>query len=227
MLLFLVGLAVAPALAGAATPPAERADTATHGSRIDATREVQLGSTPLSPVVDSLRDVPREPVPPIIVPPVGYSRYDDSDPLDNEVRREVYEAVRQSPGDYLAGIAAGLEATVSTVRYHVRVLEDEGLVRTATVRGKHRVYPAATADPEVAAALNDESTARVIAAVHRHEPISVSSLADELDRARSTVSYHLARLEDDAVLSREREGESVSVTLTATTRESLGDSAVG
>src|SRR5699024_10391006 len=102
-----------------------------------------------------------------VVFPVGaillqYSRYDDSDPLENDVRKQVYDSVEQSPGTYISEVSNECDASRSTVRYHVRILEEEGLIVGKADRGKHRFYPVDSETPELSAALNDSATARVL-----------------------------------------------------------------
>jgi len=63
----------------------------------------------------------------VVVPLAGYSRFggDDADALDHETRRRIHDTVAETPGTHLAGVADAVDEPVSTVRYHVRVLERE------------------------------------------------------------------------------------------------------
>jgi DNA-binding transcriptional ArsR family regulator len=169
-----------------------------------------------------------------VVLPVGavlfrYSRFDDSDPLENDVRQQVYETIKRSPGTYISEMSNACDTSRSTVRYHVRILEEEGLIVGEADRGKHRLYPAGSETPELAAALNDNATARVLDAIARLEPVTVSALADDLDRSPGTVSYHLNRLANDGLLERERMGNTVVTRLTGDIQTELlnGETAVG
>jgi DNA-binding MarR family transcriptional regulator len=153
--------------------------------------------------------------------PFRYSRYDDSDPLEHEARDAMFEVVEESPGTYLSEIADQAEIPLSTARHHIRVLEREDLVSGAKVRGKRRFYPAHTEGVELAAAMNDESTAAVIDALARLGASSVSDLADELGKDPSTVTHHVQRLEEDEVVVRERDGRAVMNKLSAAARTAL------
>lgn len=150
-----------------------------------------------------------------------YSRYDDSDPLEHDARADVFEVVEETPGAYLSEVAKQADLPLSTARHHVRVLEREELLTGAKVRGKRRFYPAYTGDIELAAALNDESTAVVLDALSRLGGASVSELADELGRDPSTVTHHLQRLAEDDIVVREREGRAVINRLSAEARTAL------
>jgi DNA-binding transcriptional ArsR family regulator len=154
-----------------------------------------------------------------------YSRYDDSDPLENEARAAVMDAVEADPGRPITEVAAAADVNLSTARYHVRVLQKEDMLMRVAVRGRKRLFPAFTQDPELLAALSDEATAPLIDALRRLEPASVGALADELGKSPSTVTHHLQRLEDDGVVVRERAGRAVENSLAPTTREALAPSA--
>jgi hypothetical protein len=52
-----------------------------------------------------------------------YSRYDDSDPLENEARAAVMDAVEADPGRPTTEVAEAADVNLSTARYHVRVLQ--------------------------------------------------------------------------------------------------------
>lgn len=147
---------------------------------------------------------------PVLV--LGYTRHVDDDPLDNDARRRLHEAVQASPGAHIAALVDRTEIPRSTARYHLRVLEGAGLLESGTVRGKHRFVPAGE-DLTVAAALHDPPTRAVIEAVDRDEPLAVSTLADRVGRAPSTVSHHLDRLADAGLVERDPTGDRTLVRL--------------
>ena len=153
--------------------------------------------------------------------PLRYSRYDDSDPLEHDAREQVYEIVNETPGSYLSEVSERAGLPLSTTRHHMKVLEREDLVSGAKLRGKRRFYPAYAKGIELAAALNDDSTASIIDALARLGAASVSDLAGELDRDPSTISHHLQRLEEDDIIAREREGRAVMNKLSAEARTAL------
>jgi DNA-binding transcriptional ArsR family regulator len=159
-------------------------------------------------------------VPPFLVP-LRYSRYDDSDPLEHDARERVYDIVNETPGSYLSEVSEEADLPLSTTRHHIKVLQREDLVTGAKLHGKRRFYPAYAEGIELAAALNDESTATIIRAIARVGAASVSDLADELGRDPSTVSHHLQRLEEDGIVTRERDGRTVVNRLTAEARTAL------
>ena len=150
----------------------------------------------------------------------GLSRADTDGVLEQPTRAAVYGAIRDDPGTDLAGIAEEVDVTKSTVRYHVRVLRDAGLVEAAEVSGTLR-FSVADANAELAGVLNEESSGQILEAVAQREPASVTALATETDRALSTVSHHLTTLEERGLVERERRGEAVVTSLTPETRTAM------
>lgn len=139
----------------------------------------------------------------------GYQRFDDSDPLEHEGRERLHELIRAEPGVHLSAVAESADLPLSTARYHLRVLEHEGLVRGVKLRGKRRFFPPDVEAEALVAALTDTATASVLRSLVREGPGSVNELADRLDRDPSTVSHHLDRLADDGLVERERKGPAV------------------
>ena len=150
-----------------------------------------------------------------VVLPLGYSRYDDSDPLDHETRQSLFEAVERSPGVNLSTLADESDASLSTVRHHLRILEKEHLLVSERIRGQRRYFPSNESDPALLAALDDTATQPILRELAQSGSASVSDLADALGRDPSTISHHVSRLEDDGLVERERDGRSVQNRLSA------------
>ena len=157
-----------------------------------------------------------------------YSRWDDSDPLEHDRRRAVYDAVEDAPGVYLSALEADFDGSLSSLRHHLRILEEEGLITTEKVRGKRRYFPVERdpVDPALAAAMDDPATEGVLTTLAERGPASGGDLAEALDRDPSTVSHHLSRLEDDGLVVREREGRAVVNRLSETAATALRDDAL-
>ncbi|MFC7231649.1 helix-turn-helix domain-containing protein [Saliphagus sp. GCM10025308] len=73
-----------------------------------------------------------------------------------------------------------------------------------TVFGKLWYYPTGSDTNQLRAALTHEPTGDILETIARLEPISVTDLAEEVDRSDSTVSHHLERLEDKGLVEQER-----------------------
>lgn len=224
--LMVVQLASSPALATGVGPPDGVQDApptedwlVNHPAALDSAAPASqaAGSPPvltrvLTPVIDR---------PVLLLPPAGYSRYDDSDPLENDNRREVYEHVRRVPGTTLSDVVSETGIPRSTARYHVRILVHERLVRSERILGKHRLFEQSLDDAGLRAILNEAPTATIVRAVDRHEPVQVTDVASSVGRSPSTISYHLTRLEAEGLIDKERDGPRVVVRLTSAARLGL------
>ncbi|ELY72662.1 ArsR family transcriptional regulator [Natrinema pallidum DSM 3751] len=141
-----------------------------------------------------------------------YSRFDDSDPLAHESRAEIYRVVGDDPGISLSELAAATDASLSTVRHHLRILEEETLLRSEKVQGKRCYYRTdATDEVDIAlrTALEKPATRRILEVLAERGPAQTTTLADELDRDPSTISHHLTSLADAGLVVRDREGPAV------------------
>ncbi|WP_255151853.1 winged helix-turn-helix transcriptional regulator [Halorarius halobius] len=156
-----------------------------------------------------------------MVAPFRYSSYDGSDPLEHEDRAAIHDYVSEQPGAYMSAVSEAVDVPHSTARHHVRVLEREGLVENAKVRGRRRLFPAHSQQQELAAAMADDATAEMLEAIARLGPCSGSALADEVGKSVSTVSHHLSRLEDDGLVVREKDGRATVNTLPADVQDAL------
>lgn len=225
----------AVAATGAPAAASERPGTGMEGGQPTPATGVAVGvQAVLAGVV--LRDLAGLPAPaqavaatghqlldrlPRVIAPLRYSRYDESDPLAHEARAAVVEAVTDSPGVSLTELTEQTDVTLSTLRHHVRVLENEGLIVAARVRNHRRFYPTGTEDFKLGAALNDEATAPIVAALASQEGLTVSELAEAVNRNASTVTHHLQNLEADGLVIRERESRTIVNRLAPAVRDAL------
>ncbi|WP_436927584.1 winged helix-turn-helix transcriptional regulator [Halosimplex amylolyticum] len=162
-------------------------------------------------------------LPRILFPP-GYSRHDDSDPLEHETRRDLFEAVERSPGVNLSTLADDSDVSLSTVRHHLRILQEEHLIVGERIRGQRRYFPSNESEPVLVAALDDSATEPILRTLARSGAASVSDLADALGRDPSTISHHVSRLEDDGLVERERDRRSVQNSLAPVAERVLAQS---
>jgi len=152
-----------------------------------------------------------------------YSRHDDSDPLEHETRAAVFEAMEDDPGIYLSEVGDRADIPLSTARHHIRVLEREDVVTSTKVHGKRRFYPDRVDGAVVRSALEQGPTEAILNALARTGPTTVTEIADEVGRDSSTITHHLQRLEDDGLVDRERDGQSVINRLAPQSRAALAE----
>ncbi|MFP8956110.1 winged helix-turn-helix transcriptional regulator [Natrialbaceae archaeon A-CW3] len=196
-----MGAGAGAAGAGAAGAGAAGAGAGTAGSAVAN----WTGTSQLRRWWNLLRDVLSIPLAALL----RYSRYDDSDPLENDRRNAIFDAVTAEPGLYLSEVSDRSDVPLSTVRHHVRILEEEKLVTSIKVDGKRRYFPIDADDVELHAALAEPTRRRLLEELATLGQAPNGELADALDRDPSTISHHLSKLEEAGLVVREREGRSV------------------
>ncbi|MHB9287075.1 winged helix-turn-helix transcriptional regulator [Halobacteriales archaeon Cl-PHB] len=135
---------------------------------------------------------------------------------DLESRRAIYAAVDETPGVHFRALLERLEYAQGTLQYHLRTLADEGLVEVADDGQYTRYYPAGEfddADQVVMNALRRTYSRRIIAHLLAGGPLTTSELSDRIEKAPSTVSWHLSKLHEAGLVEKERAGQSVEYAL--------------
>ncbi|MFB6206315.1 MAG: winged helix-turn-helix transcriptional regulator [Haloglomus sp.] len=132
--------------------------------------------------------------------------------LELASRREIYQRIADAPGVHFRALLDDLEYAQGTLQYQLRWLADEDIVEVSDDGKYTRYYPAAEydeADRAVMNALRREYSRRILAHLLADRPLSTTELTDRLDKAQSTVSWHLSKLVEADLVTKERDGRSV------------------
>ncbi|WP_434531643.1 winged helix-turn-helix transcriptional regulator (plasmid) [Haloarcula sp. NS06] len=132
--------------------------------------------------------------------------------LELDSRRAIYQRVADTPGVHFRALLDDLEYAQGTLQYHLRWLADEGLIDVSDDGKYTRYYPAAEfdeGDQAVMNALRREYSRRILAHLLADGPLSTTELSDRLDKAQSTISWHLSKLSEADLVTKERDGRSV------------------
>lgn len=136
-----------------------------------------------------------------------------SDPnLELASRRAIYQYVADNPGVNFRMLLDDLDYAQGTLQYHLRWLADEDLIEVSDDGQYTRYYPAAEfdeADQTVMNALRREYSRRILAHLLAEGPLTTSDLSDRIDKAQSTVSWHLSTLAEVGLVTKERDGRRV------------------
>jgi len=136
-----------------------------------------------------------------------------SDPdLELASRRAIYQQIADNPGVHFRALLDELDYAQGTLQYQIRWLADEGLIEVSDDGKYTRYYPAAKFDENdqaVMNALRREYSRRILAHLLADGPLSTTELSDRLDKAQSTVSWHLSNLAEAGLVTKERDGRSV------------------
>lgn len=132
--------------------------------------------------------------------------------LELTSRRAIYQQIADNPGVHFRALLDKLDVAHGTLQYHLRWLAEEGLIEVSDDGSYTRYYPAAEfdeADQAVMNALRREYSRRILARLLVDGSLSTTDLSDRLDKAQSTVSWHLSKLADANLVTKERDGRSV------------------
>jgi predicted transcriptional regulator len=137
-----------------------------------------------------------------------------SDPdLELTSRREIYQRIADTPGVHFRALLDDLRYAQGTLQYQLRWLADEDLIDVSDDGKYTRYYPAAEFDETertVMNALRREYSRRILAHLLADGPLSTTELSDRLGKAQSTVSWHLSKLAEADLVTKERDGRSVA-----------------
>ncbi len=133
----------------------------------------------------------------------------NEDPLELETRRKIYDLVNDQPGIHLSKIADRLEMNVSLAEYHLRFMVKHDLIRTVKKGGYKRYFPEKerVKDKEKLIELRKEIPLRIVLFLLENERATHKEIAEELDLAPSTLSYHLKNLTEEDILESKSYGK--------------------
>lgn len=129
------------------------------------------------------------------------------------VRRAVYRHVLQYPGVHLRGVEQQLGISSALASYHLRELEKGGWLRSYDMEGYTRWFPGPRSreaslgrkERRLLGLLREEATLNIALLLLDRGALTHGELVQELGLAKSTVSYHVAKLERAGLLRRREE----------------------
>ena len=131
-------------------------------------------------------------------------------PAGADVRQRVYAVVRRFPGIHLREIERQTGISAALAQYHLRKLVEDEFVEVHEQGGYARHYPtdkgkSASVTPRdlpLVGLLREEVPLHVALLLLDRGPMTHTELVAELGVAKSTVSYHLAKLAEADVVER-------------------------
>lgn len=145
-----------------------------------------------------------------------------------DVRQAVDRHVESNPGVHFNELARNLDIATGQAQYHLHNLLDAGSLDTQEVRGRTHYFPPGYEpwEQRTIALLRRETVRSIIVAALEDPEPSAAGLADELDVARSTISWHVSTLVDSGIAEKtyDQKGRShITLTRPVETRQLLGE----
>jgi len=126
-----------------------------------------------------------------------------------DTRKRIYEYVGAFPGAYLREIARSLHLSLGAVEYHLDRLTRGGILSCRLHRAKKRYFVAADVsyqDEVLISSLRQEVPRRILIHLLAHPGATFRSLLEVVPVSKSTLSFHMKRLVEGALVKEDRDG---------------------
>lgn len=141
-----------------------------------------------------------------------YSRIGREDVLEHGKREEIFGLIRDVPGIHAHEISSRAVIGWGTTVYHLKLLEDHGLIvgkRTGRYKRFFATAGGAARNVDHYAVLRNETTSAIAKHVLAHPGCIQKDLCAALNLAPSLVTWHMNRLEEVDLVKKVREGRTV------------------
>ncbi|WP_123624468.1 winged helix-turn-helix transcriptional regulator [Halorubrum sp. CSM-61] len=121
-----------------------------------------------------------------------------------DTRARVRRHVSDTPGVHFNRVGRDLDIATGQAQYHLRRLVRDGEVAVERIGGRAHYFDPAF-DPwerRALAFLRRETAREILVRLHADGPTRPRALAEELDLARSTVSWHVSNLAESGIVEK-------------------------
>lgn len=128
------------------------------------------------------------------------------------MRREIYQLVCETPGSYFYEIVSALAAPQGTLSWHLRMLEKDGLIKSAKFGGKRLFFPKmlrSESAEKAFAILKNDTAAKVFDHIINNPGCYQTEIADKIGIHHDTVRHHITRLAEADLIEIIRDGRTV------------------
>lgn len=133
------------------------------------------------------------------------------DVLDNRNRHSIFDYVLSNPGCTPAEITMKQNMKIGTVKYHVQMLEAEGMIILKRMGKFTRLFRSASGNSDleraVASYLRNETSRKLLQAIEENPGITNQWLAEKFGLDKSSVHWHMERFLRDNVIWFEQSGK--------------------
>lgn len=148
--------------------------------------------------------------------------------LENDVRSSIYEYVKETTGAHLHQISTDLDLSTTNAVWHLRKLEDAGLVKSKKFNGYRIFYPVeggieAQKLSIGVSVLNNDNAQRIFEHLAHHPGKHQRQLARALDINHGTVRWHLRKMRSAEMVVEIKKGNTTKYFPTDLGRRSLAE----
>lgn len=139
-----------------------------------------------------------------------YSRIAKSELLENEVRQQIFELIRQNPGINVSEMARRLSIAWGTATHHLHKLRQERLVSIRIASNQKCYFPNGGSytphEMDVMSAVKHPTARRIADFLLRAGPQCHGEISQALALTPALVSFHMEKLLQGGVVARHRDG---------------------
>ncbi|AEF96838.1 winged helix-turn-helix transcriptional regulator [Methanotorris igneus] len=133
--------------------------------------------------------------------------------LLNDTRKEIYNYIVNNPGVHLREIAKNLNKSVSTIIWHLRILEKANLIRSKKVGNKRIYYPKGMDVRDLQLIYLNNKLSKKIYEYLLKNPAHLRKISRDLDIPVETVRYNLRKMEELGIVDSYEEGNKIIYTV--------------
>ena len=124
------------------------------------------------------------------------------DVLALETRKNVYDAVRKSPGSHLREVQRSTKLSFGSVSYHLSYLCRHRLIKEEKDGKNNRYFPfdLENSDQRLLSLLRQKSIRGILLFLVIHKEALQQSLSSSLNISLSTINWHLKKLEEEKII---------------------------
>jgi predicted transcriptional regulator len=144
---------------------------------------------------------------------LGFRRVDRENVLDSTARVGIYTMIRAAPGIHLRALSDRAAMPMSTLRYHLSVLQEHHKITTLDEDGHLRFYENSgtytAVQQRVLKHLRNSTTREILIGILEHPGASRQEVADTVGISGPAVTWHMKKLTEDRIIRQERVGKAV------------------
>jgi len=125
-------------------------------------------------------------------------------------RKNIYDYILNYPGVYLRQIHRQIGSTMSDIQYHLRYLENIGLIKSRKVNQNRHFYPITIVDEQdeiVLAFLRHNTDRSILICLLEHSGYTQTDVINSLNLSASTINWHMFRLVESGLISKSKQGK--------------------
>lgn len=135
----------------------------------------------------------------------------DEPKIELETRRNIYEIIKEYPGLHMRAVKRKTDYNLNLVKYHLKKLKEEDIITEIEKGGYKRYFPKELDDIKIdhrdkkkLSILRNEKNLGIVLFTLKNEEVSHKELNGEFDMAASTLSYHLKKLVESDILTKNK-----------------------